>query len=94
MVSDIRTLPLGVFINYAWLPEGTTEENLSAYFKEHGFAISPDCISVKQMAEGCKALVSVPNQIVVDQINAALAGHAFRGKRAMCGFIPNRVTRQ
>ena len=61
------------------LPPGTTEQELSDFFRSHFMNIPPECISVKEFEGNAGAFVSLQNAVIVNLFNWALAGDSLNG---------------
>lgn len=73
MFSD-KKIPGGNWLNIARLPLGTTAEQLSEFFHEHGVRIPPEYIAVRDFAYNAGAYVSVSKEVTADLINWACNG--------------------
>jgi hypothetical protein len=81
-----RELPSGVWLYFKNLPVTTTDESLSAYLRERGLDIGPECISITVFdGEAYRnptagATVSVRNDVVLLMAQWVLNGDPIDGK--------------
>jgi RNA recognition motif-containing protein len=74
-----KKLPSGSWLHIARLPLGTTAEELSEFFHQHGVAIPPDSISVRDFIHNAGAFVVVSKDVAADLVNWALDGKELNG---------------
>jgi hypothetical protein len=67
-------LPNGEWMYLKGLPLGTTPDELSAYFHQHGLRITPDSISIKDFGRVACAFVSLTPEVILDMFRWSLEG--------------------
>jgi len=74
MAEVRKMLPHGEWLYIKGLPKGTTNEQLSAYFHEHGLRITADCISLKDFGRVMCGFVSIQPHVTRDLLAWAMEG--------------------
>lgn len=77
-------MPQGAWLYFKNLPASTTDESLSAYFRERGLDIGPECIGLRLFAENtytptAHAMVSVPHDVVLVMLQWVLNSDPIEG---------------
>jgi len=80
-----KELPGGAWLYFKNLPASTTAESLSAYFRERGLDIGPECISVRAFTENtytptAGAMVSLSHDVILLMVQWVLNGDPIEGK--------------